>query len=111
MHFEDIMLEKSYTPVKSYCQSKLANILFTKELARRLEGNWYESSSRYFSDAFEIRNGCNMLRCTSWCSTDRTRSSYKGHNKRNDRRIFPLVWSIFFQDSRARSSDNNLLRY
>ncbi|XP_070167746.1 retinol dehydrogenase 12-like [Polyergus mexicanus] len=34
--FDDINLEKSYTPLKGYTQSKLANILFTKELARRL---------------------------------------------------------------------------
>lgn len=34
--FDDINLEKSYTSIKSYTQSKLANILFTKELARRL---------------------------------------------------------------------------
>jgi len=38
MHFNDIMLEKNYSPLKSYCQSKLANVLFTKELAKRLEG-------------------------------------------------------------------------
>ncbi|XP_011259617.2 retinol dehydrogenase 11 [Camponotus floridanus] len=34
--FDDINLEKSYRPLKSYFQSKLANILFTRELARRL---------------------------------------------------------------------------
>ncbi|GAB1867306.1 Retinol dehydrogenase 11 [Camponotus japonicus] len=33
--FDDINLEKSY-PTKSYFQSKLANILFTRELVRRL---------------------------------------------------------------------------
>ena len=38
IHFDDLMLQRSYTPLKSYCQSKLANILFTKELARRLQG-------------------------------------------------------------------------
>ncbi len=32
------MLEKSCSRVTSYCQSKLANILFSSELGRRLEG-------------------------------------------------------------------------
>jgi retinol dehydrogenase 14 len=36
IHFEDIDLEKHYSGIRSYAQSKLANILFTKELARRL---------------------------------------------------------------------------
>ncbi|XP_018302940.1 retinol dehydrogenase 11-like, partial [Mycetomoellerius zeteki] len=35
--FDDINLERSYGPIKSYAQSKLANILFTKELARKLK--------------------------------------------------------------------------
>ncbi|XP_018609725.1 retinol dehydrogenase 12 [Scleropages formosus] len=36
--FEDLNSERSYHPVKAYVQSKLANVLFTRELARRLEG-------------------------------------------------------------------------
>jgi NAD(P)-dependent dehydrogenase (short-subunit alcohol dehydrogenase family) len=36
--FEDLMGEKKYSGFKSYSQSKLANILFSYELARRLEG-------------------------------------------------------------------------
>ncbi|KYN29237.1 Retinol dehydrogenase 11 [Trachymyrmex cornetzi] len=35
--FDDINLERSYAPFKSYAQSKLANILFTKELTDRLK--------------------------------------------------------------------------
>lgn len=35
---DDIMCEKSYSMFKCYAQSKLANILFTRELAKRLEG-------------------------------------------------------------------------
>ena len=37
MHFDDLML-KNYGGWKAYGQSKLANLLFTYELARRLEG-------------------------------------------------------------------------
>jgi NAD(P)-dependent dehydrogenase (short-subunit alcohol dehydrogenase family) len=36
--FDDLGLEKRFNPMMSYAQSKLANILFTYELARRLRG-------------------------------------------------------------------------
>jgi NAD(P)-dependent dehydrogenase (short-subunit alcohol dehydrogenase family) len=37
IHFDDINLTKGYTVVRSYSQSKLANLLFTRELAKRLK--------------------------------------------------------------------------
>lgn len=37
MHFDDLMLEKRYGRWKAYLQSKLANVLFTRELQRRLD--------------------------------------------------------------------------
>lgn len=37
INFEDLNGEKSYSASKAYCQSKLANVLFCKELARRLQ--------------------------------------------------------------------------
>ena len=36
MNFDDINLEMSYSPWPAYCRSKLANILFTQALAKRL---------------------------------------------------------------------------
>lgn len=36
--FDDLMAERSYKPFQVYASSKLANILFAKELARQLEG-------------------------------------------------------------------------
>jgi NAD(P)-dependent dehydrogenase (short-subunit alcohol dehydrogenase family) len=38
INFEDLMGEKKYNPMKAYGQAKLANLLFTRELARRLAG-------------------------------------------------------------------------
>jgi len=37
IHFDDLNLAKGFNVAKGYAQSKLANILFTKELARRLQ--------------------------------------------------------------------------
>jgi NAD(P)-dependent dehydrogenase (short-subunit alcohol dehydrogenase family) len=36
IHFEDVNLRGRYTPTRAYSQSKLANLLFTLELQRRL---------------------------------------------------------------------------
>ena len=36
MRWDDLMLEKSFNPIFTYSQSKLANVLFTKELQKRV---------------------------------------------------------------------------
>jgi NAD(P)-dependent dehydrogenase (short-subunit alcohol dehydrogenase family) len=36
--FEDVMLERRYSGVQAYCQSKLAQVMFTIDLAAELEG-------------------------------------------------------------------------
>jgi NAD(P)-dependent dehydrogenase (short-subunit alcohol dehydrogenase family) len=38
IHFDDINLEHGYGIFKAYAQSKLANVLFTRELAKKLQG-------------------------------------------------------------------------
>ena len=39
IHFEDINLRNGFNGMTAYCQSKLANVLFTQELARRTQGS------------------------------------------------------------------------
>jgi NAD(P)-dependent dehydrogenase (short-subunit alcohol dehydrogenase family) len=39
MRFEDLQSEGHYEAMEAYCRSKLANVLFTRELARRLDGD------------------------------------------------------------------------
>jgi NAD(P)-dependent dehydrogenase (short-subunit alcohol dehydrogenase family) len=45
LNFENMNGEISYGPLDAYGQSKLANILFTRELARRLEGTGVTANS------------------------------------------------------------------
>ncbi|XP_013863887.1 uncharacterized protein si:dkey-73n8.3, partial [Austrofundulus limnaeus] len=39
IQFDDLNGEKNYHPVRAYAQSKLANVLFTRELAKRTEAH------------------------------------------------------------------------
>jgi NAD(P)-dependent dehydrogenase (short-subunit alcohol dehydrogenase family) len=39
IHFDDIMLERRWTTLRAYGQAKLANVLFTRELAVRSDGS------------------------------------------------------------------------
>jgi NAD(P)-dependent dehydrogenase (short-subunit alcohol dehydrogenase family) len=38
MRFDDLQSERSYDGMEAYCRAKLANVLFTRELARRMAG-------------------------------------------------------------------------
>lgn len=39
IHFDDINMSHDFNGMAAYCQSKLANVLFTQELARRTQGS------------------------------------------------------------------------
>lgn len=42
IEFDDLFFDKRpYSPLLSYKQSKLANVLFSRELARRMKGKIY----------------------------------------------------------------------
>lgn len=38
IHWDDLQRQYNYDAKEAYCQSKLANVLFTRELARKLQG-------------------------------------------------------------------------
>ena len=60
MHFDDLNSENSYSPLKAYDQSKLANVLFTKELAYKLKGKsiWSILASRFNSHDNSLFSPC-----------------------------------------------------
>jgi NAD(P)-dependent dehydrogenase (short-subunit alcohol dehydrogenase family) len=39
MRFDDLQSERRYEAMEAYCRSKLANVLFTRQLAKRLQGD------------------------------------------------------------------------
>ncbi len=47
LDFEDLQMEKGFSGFKAYCLSKLCNILFTRELAKRLEGTGVTANSMH----------------------------------------------------------------
>lgn len=60
INFDDLQMEKSYTGLAAYNQSKLANILFTYELARKLEGTRVTANTLHpglVSTGFNKNNG------------------------------------------------------
>lgn len=40
MNFDDLNMEKNYDSGNAYSQSKLANVLFSSELAKKLQGEY-----------------------------------------------------------------------
>jgi NAD(P)-dependent dehydrogenase (short-subunit alcohol dehydrogenase family) len=47
MNFDDLQSERRYEGMDVYCRSKLANLLFTRDLARRLEGDGVTSNAAH----------------------------------------------------------------
>ena len=54
IHFDDINLDKDYDRQVSYRQSKLANVLFSRELATRLQGRVHHWNMFSFTKMSQI---------------------------------------------------------
>lgn len=63
INIADLNSDKSYDPGRAYNQSKLANILFTRELAKRLEGL---SLRVYYGVCFKLDLYC-VTYTRHWC--------------------------------------------
>ena len=57
INFEDLNMDVGYEPFKAYARSKLANILFTRELHKRLKGQL-----QYIYCFFPQSNGTNSMK-------------------------------------------------
>ena len=128
MHFDDIMLTKKYDSQKAYCQSKLANILFTKGLAERLKGTlprstpwrsksgtghslWNSHNQRVDTKLTLHRNGSVCVRRAPGGRSNRAGPPPERINQPNDSRLVPLLWPLFLQNGRNGRPNDNLLRH
>lgn len=63
----DLNGEKKYSKYKAYYQSKLANVLFVREMARRLEGTAVTINAAHPGHVNTDLKRCNvMVRCLIW---------------------------------------------
>lgn len=60
INFDDINYDKNYSALVAYSQSKLANVLFSKELSQRLEGK-KNTIIRFISRTNNRRNNNNNI--------------------------------------------------
>ncbi len=72
MHWDDLQLERDYSfgGWTAYCQSKLANILFTRELSRRFEGTSVKTNCVHpgFVNTGFAKNNGSTWRAMMWLS-------------------------------------------
>ena len=72
MYWDNINMRNSYSPIMAYAQSKLANVLFTRELSKRLTGRTYKQESHWQvleklgHESFEVLHVGSVCSNTMW---------------------------------------------
>jgi len=125
MQWEDINFEKTpYDAMKAYAQSKLANILFTKELARRGEGSGVTAYAlhpgvvatelgRHMGDTYGCIATCimgfirpllktpeNGAQTTIFCAVDESISEHSGRYYSDCKEKTPKPQALRLEDAR-----------
>ena len=75
--FDDVMLERSYSGVQAYCQSKLAQIMFTFDLAKQLRGSGVTVNALHPTTYINTKTRSTV---SHWLKKAKT-SSFKGHTR------------------------------
>lgn len=112
INLDDINSEKGYDKRKAYSQSKLANVLFTRSLAQRLEGLRRSSASilGLFTWAFVVK----IIPFRHWrdhlLPPPRSRADGPVAPSERHRAVFHEVCQTFLQKLCPGSPDDHLLR-
>lgn len=111
---EDLNLEKSYTPLKAYQQSKLANVLFSSELARKLKGNILFKVSKIFN---KLKNLCRRqhwrnqyILPTSWYNIIKFEPPHEHYGFLGIQVLYGLHFGVLNKKCWARCTNQYLLR-
>jgi NAD(P)-dependent dehydrogenase (short-subunit alcohol dehydrogenase family) len=79
LDFDDLQAQRSYQAMRAYNQSKLANILFTYELARRLEGTGVTANALHPGvTATNWGNGGGIMTAIFWVMMRFVQSAERG---------------------------------
>jgi len=110
IHFDDLQSEKNYQGFRAYGQSKLANVLFTYELSRKLEGSRVTTNALhpgFVATNFATNNGP-VYKFVMRLGSFLARSPQKGAQTSIYLASSPAVENIsgkYFSDSKAIDSD------
>jgi NAD(P)-dependent dehydrogenase (short-subunit alcohol dehydrogenase family) len=112
MDFDDLQCRKEYSGMKAYGQSKLANLLFTYELARRLEGTGVTVNALhpgFVATNFGMNNENPLAKTILWLMHLGARSPEKGAETVIYLSSSPRVDNVsgkYFVDKKAVSSSS-----
>ena len=110
INFDDIQFKKGFSGFKAYSQSKLANVLFTYEMARKLEGTKVTANALHpgFVDTGFGKNNGGLIKFAMGLLKPMQRKAVEGAQTSIYLASSPEVEGVsgkYFSDSKAVASD------